>query len=138
MIYFIILVAIVARTLSAGLKRYERRRRFSSWRMWLASILSLSICYVASHADLIGVPLSWLDSLFEGRLGVIVLSLCFFAVYFGIQFLVNQTILRDWNGAQLAAGVNTRLCARAIVSLLAIPLALVAFHTLVHFLILAA
>jgi hypothetical protein len=137
MIYFIILVAIVAWSLSAGLKRYERGRKFSSWRVWLVSILSLSLCYFAAHADLIGVPLSSLTPILDDRLGFMTLSLCCLVIFFGVQLVVNQALLRDSNGARVHVSVNTRLCARSILSLLSIPFALVAFHVVARCLIFA-
>jgi hypothetical protein len=128
MFSFIILVVIIAWTLSAGLKRYERTRKFSGWRVWLASALAVSICYLAAHVDSIGVPLSWLSPMIENRLGCLILCLCFLAVYFGVQLIVNRALLRDGAGVQLDVSVNTRLCVRSILSLLSIPLAMVVFH----------
>jgi hypothetical protein len=139
MITFIILVTIIAWTLSAGLKRYERGRRFSGWRVWLASMLGLSICYFAARADAIGIPLSLLLSpLLQDRLGFMTLSLCFLLIFFGVQMAVNHAVLRDSNGARVQVSVNTRLCARSILSLLAIPLAIVTLHAVALVLIFAA
>jgi hypothetical protein len=138
MICFIILVAIIAWTLSAGLKRYERGRRFSGWRVWLASILGLSVCYFAVHADLIGVPFLWMAPILDDRLGFLTLSLCFLVIFFGIQLVVNHALLLDSNGARLHVSVNTRLCASSVLSLLSIPLVLVVFHVVAVCLIFAA
>ena len=135
---YLILVAIIAWALSAGLKRYQPGRKFSGWRVWLASTLGLSICYLTAHADSIGIPfLSWLSPALEDRVGFMALSLCFVGVFFLIQLVVNQVLLRDSNGARLHVSVNIRLCARSILSLFSIPVALVAFHVVALCLIFA-
>ncbi len=128
MLPFIILTAIITWTVSTGLKRYERTRKFARWRVWLASALALSICYLVAHADSIGVPLSWLRPIIEDGLGRLTLGFCFLVVFFGVQLIANRALLRDWNGAGLDVSVNTRLCVRSILSLLSIPLALVVTH----------
>jgi hypothetical protein len=128
MFSFLILVAIVAWTLSTGLKRYERDRRFSSWRVWLASALALSGCYLITHLDSVGISISWLDPILEDHLGLLTLALCLVPVFFALQFTVNRAILRDWSGARLDVRVNSRLCLRSFLSLLSIPLAIGTVH----------
>ena len=66
----------------------------------------------------------------KDRLGVLTLVVCFRAVFFGVQLILNRFILRDANGGVLEDSVNTRLCVRSRGSLLCIPLALVVIHLL--------
>lgn len=138
MLSFIILVVIIAWALSAGLKRYERARKFSGWRVWLASALTVGVCYLVAHADSIGVPLSWLSPMPDDRLEWLILGVGILAVYLGVQLIVNRALLRDCDGARLDVRVNTRLCVRALLSLLSIPLAMVIFHGVALSLIFAA
>jgi len=105
--------------------------------VWLASALALGSCYLATHLDSIGVSISWLDPIAEDPLGRLTLGLCLVPVFFGVQLLVNQAILRDWSGARLDVSVNTRLCVRSFLSLLSIPLALVTVHVAALFFVFA-
>ncbi len=128
MIYFIVLVVVVAAALKGGLKRHTLERRVSGWRVWSASALALGIGWLVLNAESLGVPLSFLSPMVEDHLGLLTLSLCCLAAFFGVQLIVNHIILRDANGGTLETTVNTRLCVRAILALLSIPVALVLLH----------
>ena len=127
----IILFLLIGWALSSGLKRYARGHTYSLWRVSLASVTALAICFCLARLDLVGVPISAaVRPLFDDGLGLCVVLACALVGYFTVQLIVNEVLLRDSVAGRLSTRVNVRVCMRCVCALLSIPIAVLACHAI--------